>query len=213
MPGTYRGRVLGRWAGGAVLPGSGDFVSAASANIKSDLLKEIQQEYFQDPREYDKKSDIALNDALTAIKYARSKKLTKSHRKAVLGTVKAAGFVIGAATGATLGSVVPGAGTVAGGAVGAVGLSTVVGGSAFTLDHLKRKTKGLYKIIRGTRGEHRDQAARCLLYCQGTYSDNDPKKMAANEALIVLLDEEFGEVMAMPLNDAITRIADRMKSN
>lgn len=213
MPGTYTGRVLARWAGGAVLPGSGDIASSMAANIKSDLLKQIQQEYFQDTRDYDKRSDIALNDALTAIKYARSKKLTKSHRKAVIGGAKAAGFVVGAATGATVGSVVPGAGTVAGGAIGGVGLSTVVGASAFTLDHLKRKTKGLYKIIRGTRGEHRDQAARALLYCEGTYAANDPKHQAAGEALQVILGDEHDEVMAMPLDACITRIADRLKSN
>ena len=68
---------------------------------------------------------IAENDALTAIKYARSKKLTKAKRKGVLGAGKFGAFVVGAAAGATLGSVVPVAGTVAGGAIGAVSLSAV----------------------------------------------------------------------------------------
>lgn len=213
MPGTYTGRVLGRWTGGAVLPGSGDIASSAAAAMKNELLKQIQQEYFQDTSDYDKKSDIALNDALTAIKYARSKKLTKSYRKGVIGGVKAASFVVGAATGATVGSVVPVAGTAAGGVIGGVGLSTAVGASVFTLDHLKRKTKGLYKIIKGTRGEHRHQAARALLYCQGTYNANDPKRGASTEALHVILGEEYDEVMAMALDPCVERIADRLKSN
>jgi hypothetical protein len=44
----------------------------------------------------------------------------------------------------------------------------VVGGGAFTLDHLKRKAKGFYKFLERTRGEHRDQAASCLRHCQHT---------------------------------------------
>jgi hypothetical protein len=213
VPGTYTGRVLGRWAGGALLPGSGDFVSSASAALKNEMLKRIQQEYFQDTSDYDKRSDIALNDPLMAIRYARSKKLSKSHRKAVLGGVKAAGFVVGAATGATLGSVVPVAGTVAGGAAGGVALSTVVGASAFTLDHMKRKTKGLYKFLKGTRGEHRHQAAKCLLHCQQTLTAADPKQQASDEALRVLLGEEFDAVIAMSPAEQVERLADRMKSN
>ncbi|HSW06245.1 hypothetical protein [Aquabacterium sp.] len=213
MTDTYRGRVLGRWAGGAVLPGSGDIASSAAAYLKSDLLKQIQQAYFQDTTDYDKKSDIAENDALQAIRYARSKKLTKSHRKGVLGAVKVAGFVVGAATGATLGSVVPVAGTVAGGAIGAVGVSTVVGGGAFTLDHLKRKTKGFYKYLRGTRGEHRHQCAHALLYCHGHLDSADPKQKAATEALVAILEDEYAEVMAMPEAQRLERLADRLKSN
>jgi hypothetical protein len=196
-----------------VLPGSGDIASSAAAALKNEQLKQIQQEYFQDTADYDKKSDIALNDALTAIKYARSKKLTKAYRKGVIGGAKAAAFVVGAATGATVGSVVPVAGTVAGGVIGGAGVATAVGASVFTLDHLKRKTKGLYKIIKGTRGEHRHQAARALLYCQGTFSQNDPKQGASEEALHVILGEEYDEVMAMALDPCIERIADRLKSN
>ena len=205
-------RAVARWAGSYLIPGSGDFASTARALGKVEALKLIQQHYFHDTSNYPG-GDIALNDALQAIRYARSKKLTKAQRKAVLGTVKFAGFVAGAATGATVGSVVPVAGTVAGGAIGGVTLGTVVSGGAFTLDHMKRKTKGLYKMIRGTRGEHRHQAARALLYCQGTFPPDNPKQGASEDALQVILDGEYEEVMAMSLEACVERVADRLKSN
>lgn len=205
-------RAIGRWAAGYVLPGAGDIASSVRAAAKNEALQEIQKEFFQDPGAY-KGGDIALNDALQAIKYARSKKLTKAQRKGVIGGVKAASFVAGAATGATLGSVVPVAGTVAGGVLGGAALSSVASVGMFSLDHLKRKTKGLYKMIRGTRGEHRHQAARALLYCQGFFPDDDPKQMAADAALMVILDEEYDEVMGMPLEPMVERVSDRLKSN
>jgi len=203
---------MGRWAGNAILPGSGEAASSMKAFAKNDVLKEIQQIYFHDVSTYSG-GDIPLNDALKAIKYARSKKLTKAKRKAVIGTVKAAGFVIGAATGATLGSIVPVAGTAVGGIVGGAGVATAVGGATTVLDQLKRKTKGLYKAIRGTRGEHRLQAAQALLYCQSCLPGRDPKQNAAEEALAVLLDEEYDEVMAMTSEAMTARVADRLKSN
>ena len=205
-------RAMGRWAGGYLLPGSGDFLSAGRALGKEEALRQVQQHFFHDGSAY-KGGDIALNDVLQAIKYARSKKLTKAHRKGVIGGVKLASFVAGAASGATLGSVIPVAGTVAGGAVGGVGLATIASGGVFALDHLKRKTKGLFKMIRGTRGEHRHQAARAFLYCQGFFNPQDPKQRAAEAALTIILDGEYKEVMAMELEPMVERLADRLKSN
>jgi|APMI01.1.fsa_nt_gi hypothetical protein len=204
-------RVVGRWAASYLVAGSGDFMSVARAKGKSDVLGEILQEYFQDTSAY-RDEAIALNDAKTAIKYARSKKLTKAKRKGVLGSVKMAGFVVGAATGATVGSVVPGAGTVAGGALGGVGVGAATSAVAFSLDHLKRKGKGFYKILRGTRGEHRKQAAEALLYCAMILDERDPKAQAAQAALHVILDGEFDEVF-QATEQAVERIAARLKSN
>jgi hypothetical protein len=210
---TYLGSSLAKMAGNHFIPGSGDAVTSITARAKSDLLRDILQQYFHDDRAY-AGGDIALNDAKQAIKYARSKKLTKSNRKAVIAGAKFVGFVAGTATGATLGSVVPVAGTAVGGVAGGVAIGTVASGGVSALDQLKRKTKGLYKMIRGTRGEHRHQAARALLYCNGTFPANDPKHDASFDALVVILDEEFEEVvLRMPLEAAVERLADRMKSN
>jgi hypothetical protein len=213
MSGTYLGSSVAKMAGNHLIPGSGDAVTSITARAKSDLLGGILQTYFHDSTAY-KDGDIALNDAQQAIKYARSKKLTKSNRKAVIAGAKFTGFVAGAATGATLGSVVPVAGTVVGGVAGGVAIGTAVSGGVTTLDQLKRKTKGLYKMIRGTRGEHRHQAARALLYCNGTFPSGDPKHDASFDALVVILDEEFSEVVhQMSLEAAVERLADRLKSN
>lgn len=131
----------------------------------------------------------------------------------MIGGVKVVGFVVGAATGATLGSGVPVAGTVAGDAVGGVAIGSVVSGSVTVLDQIKRKAKGLYKIIRGTRGEHRHQAAKALLFCRETLPARDPKHRASVEALSIILDEEYDEVLEMPGADCEERVADRLKSN
>ena len=114
MSGTYLGSSVAKMAGNHFIPGSGDAVTSITARAKSDLLRDILQTYFHDNAVY-KGGDIPLNDAKQAIKYARSKKLTKSNRKAVIAGAKFVGFVAGAATGATIGSVVPVAGTVVGG--------------------------------------------------------------------------------------------------
>lgn len=193
--------------------GSGDLVSATLARAKTDALREILQRHFHDTSAYDGHSDIGQQDVKTAIKYARSKKLTKSNRKAVKGGIKMAGFVAGAATGATVGSIVPVAGTVAGGALGGVAVGSAVSASVTVLDQFKRKTKGLYKYIKGTRGEHRSQCAECLYYGATMLADNDPKHQAALEALYVILDEEAEEVLALPYAACVNRIAERLKSN
>lgn len=208
-------RGLGRTVGNTMVAGMGDLASSSGAHDKAEKLKQVQQKHFQDTSDYDKSSDIAENDPLMAIRYARSKKLTKSFRKGVTGGVKLAGFTVGAVTGATVGSVVPVAGTVAGGAIGGVTIGAAVSGSVTVLDQLKRKSKGLYKMIRGTRGEHRHQAAACLHSCAhySTAHNYDPKRDASKEALEILLEDEFAEVMALQSHIAIERIADRLKSN
>ena len=101
----------------------------------------------------------------------------------------------------------------AGGAIGGVGVSAVASGTVTLLDRLKRGAKCLYKTARGTRGEHRLQCAQCLLYCATFLSNEDPKQKASDEALYVLLDEEYDEVMAMTAEKMTARLADRLKSN
>ncbi|MDG1985155.1 MAG: hypothetical protein P8M11_11335 [Planctomycetota bacterium] len=63
-----------------------------------------------------------------------------------------------------------------------------------------------------TRGEHRTQAANCL-YHNCSYP-NSVKGMAAEDALRVILQDEFDEVMGwVEVQRAVGRIAARMKSN
>jgi hypothetical protein len=208
-------RGIGRTVGNTMVAGMGDLASSSGAYDKAEKLKMVQQKHFQDTSDYDKSSNIAVNDPLMAIRYARSKKLTKSFRKGVTGAIKFGGFTVGAVTGATVGSVVPVAGTVAGGAIGGVTIGAAVSGGVTVLDQLKRKTKGLYKAIKGTRGEHRHQAAECLHTCANYSSLNnyDPKRDASKEALEIILEDEHAEVMGLEPHIAIERIADRLKSN
>jgi hypothetical protein len=213
MSGTYTERSLGKLAGSHILPGSGDAASSIAARMKVYSLEEVLQQYFQDTGTYTG-GDIPENDPKKAIQYVISKKLTKSNRKGVIAAVKFSGFVAGAATGATVGSVVPVAGTMAGGAVGGVALGTMVSGGTTLADHIKRKSKALYKIIRGTRGEHRKQAARCLLIGYKTLPHDDIKYQASCAALLIILGEEFNYVAKqMPEEAALERLADRLKSN
>ena len=75
-------------------------------------------------------------------------------------------------------------------------------------DQAKRKAKGFYKLIRGTRGEHRKQAAACLMHCA-----THPlgwKQAAAIGACSVILGEEYDSVIG---SHNVTRLADRLKSN
>lgn len=210
MPNTYVGRNVGKMFADHLVAGSGDLISSATAKMKSDELKSIQQRYFHDTSEYTNTA-IADNDCLTAIKYVRSKKLTKSYRKGVTGGTKMAAFVAGAATGATVGSVVPVAGTLVGGALGGVAVGAAASVGISITDRLKRSAKGIYKHLRGTRGVHREQAAAALLNCYHLPNHNDVKFLAALEALIVILGEEFDEVMASKAPEK--RLADRMQSN
>lgn len=208
-------RGLAHNIGNTMVAGMGDMASSAGAHDKAEKLKVVQQKYFQDTSTYNGSSDIAVNDPLMAIKYVRSKKLTKSYRQGVKGAIKFGGFAVGAATGATVGSVVPVAGTVAGGVVGGVTVGAAVSGGVTLLDQIKRRTKGIYKYVKGTRGAHRNQAAECLWTCShySTAHNYDPKRDAAKEALVIILEEDHDEVMALEGHIAMERIADRLKSN
>jgi hypothetical protein len=64
-------------------------------------------------------------------------------------------------------------------------------------------------------GRVTEQAAlRALLYRNGTLPAGDPKHEASFDALVVIPGEEFHEVFArMPLEAAVERLADRLKSN
>jgi hypothetical protein len=77
-------------------------------------------------------------------------------------------------------------------------------------DQAKRKAKGFYKLIRGTRGEHRKQAANCLMHCTSPQFDWACGRNAADMALHVIPGEEYG---AVENAHNVERLADRMKSN
>lgn len=194
-----------------VVPGSGKLRSAGMAYNKCMDLTDVLQTYFQDTTEYDGK-DISPTDAKQAIKYVISKKFRKSVRQGMKGTIILGAAVAGAATGATVGSVVPGAGTVAGGAVGYVALSSAASALVVGGDRLVRTLKGAYKqFIAHTRGKHREQAALALYLCWGARSDTTYGE-AAEVALEIILGDEYDQVMAKNPADAMNRIAARIKS-
>lgn len=206
---TYVGRGIAKLAGSQLLSGSGDAASAVSAEAKAQALDDILQEFYQSRgAEFDGK-DIGLTDVKRAIIYARGKKHTKALRKGVLATTKFGLQIAATAGGATLGSVVPGLGTAIGGAGGFIAGASL--GVTVTLaDRLKRSAKGIYKWAKGTRGEHRKQAAACLMHCSHSSYDWADGRNPAVEALAVILGEEFDEVVRA---GNVERLADRLKSN
>jgi hypothetical protein len=197
-------------ATGHFIPGIGKFRSAGMAYNKCLDLTDVLQAYFQDTTAYDG-SYIDPTDAKKAIKYVISKKFRKSVRQGVKGTIVLGAAVAGAATGATVGSVIPGAGTVAGGVAGCVALSTAANTLAVVGDRMARGLKGMYKMAKGTRREHRDQAATALYVCWGARADTT-YGAAAEQALEIILGDEYEKVMAKGPQDAMTRIAMRIKS-
>jgi hypothetical protein len=209
VPTTYAGRNVAKLAGGFFISGSGDAASGVAAEAKADALDDILQEFYQSGGlEFDGR-DIAINDVRMAIAYAKGKKRTKARRKAFIATTKFGLQVAATAGGATIGSVVPIAGTALGGLGGAIaGASLGVGVTA--ADHLKRKAKGFYKWARGTRGEHRKQAAMCLMHYASPQFNWAGGRNPADEACFVILGEEYSTVMA---DEDVGRLAERMKSN
>lgn len=205
--GTYRGHVAGKFIRDRIIPGLSDAASAASAEIKARALDDILQEHFQARGlEFDGKD---IYDVKMAIAYARGKKHSKFQRKAVIGSVKLGLFVAGAATGATVGSVVPVAGTALGGLAGAS--AGMAGSAAVSIaDQAKRKAKGFYKIVKHTRGQHRLQAAECLMFYSDQAFNRGDDRNPADEACYVLLGEEYNEVM---LKCDVRRLAARLTSN
>ncbi|MEO1656125.1 MAG: hypothetical protein AAFR65_00260 [Pseudomonadota bacterium] len=208
---TYIPMNFAKTAASQLWAGASDAASSAKAAMKVGLLDEIAQAYFQAADEEYDGSEIELNDVKKAILYAMGKKGTKATRRAMKSTVKTGLQVAGTATGATVGSIVPVAGTAVGGVVGGASLTSLV----TPVDMLIRTTKYGYKKAMGTQGVHRSQAAASLyyygglMYYAGSNETNDPRRYAALEALIVLLDVELESVMA---NQDLERIAKRLKS-
>src|ERR1700760_2903423 len=114
---TYVGRNVAKTVGGFFIAGSGDAASGVSAQAKADVLEEIIQRFNSGVDVEYKDQLIGQTDVLLAIAYARGKKRTKARRKAVIATTKFGLQVAATCGGATIGSVVPVAGT----ALGAVG--------------------------------------------------------------------------------------------
>lgn len=197
-------------ATGSFVPGFGKFRSAAVAYDKCIRLEAVLQAYFHDISSYDG-TNINENDSLKAIKYVISKKINKAARRGMQGGLIFGAAVAGAATGATAGSIVPVLGTVGGGIAGLVALETAASGAVGVVDLAARGFKAAYKSLKGTRGEHREQAARALDHCART-REGTTYGMAAEEALEIILGEEYQRVMAKSSDDAIERIAQRIKS-
>jgi len=204
---TYAGRNFAKTVGDVFIAGSGDAASGIAAEAKADVLEGIIQRFNSgQPLEYNGQA-IGETDVLLAIAYVRGKKRTKARRKAIISTTKFGLQVAATCGGATIGSVIPVAGTALGAVGGAVaGRSLSVGVTA--ADQVKRKAKGFYKLLRGTRGEHRKQAAQCLMHC--ATHQLQWRQTAANMACHVILGEEFDAVMG---SHNVERLADRMKSN
>ena len=76
--------------------------------------------------------------------------------------------------------------------------------------HSYRKAKALYKLIKGTRGKHRMEAATVLYHAaKGAGQAREP----AGKALSVIVEDELHVILTeADAAAAISRIADRMKS-
>ena len=204
---TYAGRNVAKTVGGFFIAGSGDAASGISAQAKADVLEEIIQRFNSGADVEYKGQPIGQTDVLLAVAYARGKKRTKARRKAVIASTKFGLQVAATCGGATVGSVVPVAGTALGAVGGAVaGMS--LGAGVTVLDQAKRKAKGFYKLVMGTRGEHRKQAAQCLMHCATHHLGW--RQEAADWACQVILGEEYDAVIN---GHNVERLADRLKSN
>ncbi|MBC7432252.1 MAG: hypothetical protein H7345_09325, partial [Rubritepida sp.] len=160
----YVARGIGKNLAGRLVAGSDDFLSAAAAEIKVHALTDLLQRFYMSGDAKFDDTDIGLTDVRKAILYARGKKHTKAIRKTVTGTAKLGLQIAAVAGGATIGSVAPVVGTVlgaAGGAVAGMGFGLAV----TVADRAKRSIKGICKHFAGTRGQHRLQAAACLMNC------------------------------------------------
>jgi hypothetical protein len=206
---TYRTHNLAKIAGSHFIAGSGDAASAMVAEAKASALADILQLYYNARDKQFDGSDIGPNDVEKAIIYARGKKHTKALRKGVIATSKFGLQVAATVGGATIGSVVPVAGTVLGGVGGAIAGASL-GVSITVVDRIKRSGKGIWKWARNTRGEHRKQAAATLMANAAPQFNWAGGGNPADDALVVILQEEYDSVMAA---HDVTRLADRLKSN
>jgi hypothetical protein len=208
-PTTYADRNIAKTVASHFIAGSGDAASAASAEFKAQMLSDILQEYYQDRGYVFDDTDIGQTEVKKAIAYARGKKHSKAMRKGVIATTKFGLQIALVVGGASIGSIVPVAGTALG-AVGGAVAGASLGVTVSLADQIKRKSKGLYKYLRNTRGEHRKQAAATLMHCSDALYNRQDGGNPARDALIVILGEEFDKVMAA---EDVGRIADRLKSN
>jgi hypothetical protein len=205
----YVARGIGKSLAGKLVAGSGDFLSAAAAEIKVHALTDLLQRFYMSGDAKFDDTDIGLSDVRKAILYARGKKHTKAIRKTVNGTARLGLQIAAVAGGATIGSVAPVVGTALGAASGAVagmgfGLTVTVA------DRMKRSAKGIYKHFAGTRGQHRLQAAACLMHCHVKERDWACGANPADDALHIILGQEYEEVMAW---SDVKRVAARLLSN
>lgn len=205
----YVAHNLAKIAGSHFISGGGDAASAISAEAKAAALQEILQEYYQAPDYEFDGTDIGQTEVKKAIAYVRGKKHTKAIRKGVIATTKFGLQVAATVGGATVGSVVPGLGTAIGGLGGAVAGASL-GLGVTVLDRMKRSAKGIYKHVKGTRGQHREQAANTLMHCSSAAYDWANGRNPAFDALVVILQDEFDDVMAQ---GDVKRLAARLKSN
>lgn len=186
-------------------------LSASRAAEKVAALENVLTRYYTGWTSYDGHS--AINNVETALAYVVSKKSTKAKRKVGQSAATMAFGATGAAIGGAAGTVaLPGAGS----ALGAVTVGTIVGAVPTVGTQLFRKSKFLYKTIRGTQGVHRKQAATALYTACKSGSKKSKDTFAAAAGVLVILgcDElEFNAVMAEPKAEtAIDTIAKRLKS-
>jgi hypothetical protein len=106
----------------------------------------------------------------------------------------------------TVGSVIPGAGNLAG-AVGGAVAGASLGAFVNVRDMLLRIDKVIYKMATGTHGVRREQAAEALIHCA---QNGHLHRHAARWALVIILGDEYGDVMK---NKDVDRLASRLKSN
>jgi hypothetical protein len=185
-------------------------MSANRAAEKVAALEGVLTRYYPGWTPYDGNSAIA--NVETALAYVVSKKMTKAKRKLGQSAATMAFGTAGAVVGGAAGSVaLPGAGT----ALGAVTVGTIIGEAPSVGIQLFRKSKFLYKTIRGTQGVHRKQAATALYNgCKkGSPGETDTYAAAAGALLIIGDEVEFDVIMADPASaSAIDAIAKRLKS-
>ena len=206
---NYAARGMGKQVASHVIAGSGDAVSAAAAQLKVHNLTKLLQRYFMAGDAEFNGNDIGITDVKQAILYARGKKQTKAVRKTVISGAKLGLQIAAVAGGATVGSVVPVAGTALGAASGVVA-GMGFGFAVTAADRVKRSAKGIYKWHKGTRGQHRLQAAATLMHCHIPAFDWACGSNPADDALHVILGVDYEEVMAWK---DVKRVAARLLSN
>jgi hypothetical protein len=185
-------------------------MSASNAAEKVAKLEFVLTRYYTGWQPYDGKS--AIDSVQMALAYVVSKKSTKTKRKAGQAAATMAFGTAGAIIGGAAGTVaLPGAGT----ALGAVTVGTIVGSAPTIGTQLFRKSKFLYKTLRGTQGVHRKEAATALYHgCKLT--DKSKHAIAAAAGVAAILNDDKLEIELLMLEknaaSAIETLAKRLKS-